>query len=109
MESKGKKVDKVLSAIQKFVVNKKPHDFFEWFVLVSSILHLRYFSLSYISYRRYLNKRLCDYYLVPLLSISPQVLLIWLKYHNRDTNVDGIDDEIDEISDVYFWLLIIYL
>ena len=66
------------------------------------------FHFFYLLYRRYLNKRLCDYYLAPLLSISPQVLLIWLKYHNRDTNVDGIDNEIDEISDVYFWLVFTY-
>jgi hypothetical protein len=55
---------------------------------------------------RYANRRLCDFWLLPL-SNAPKMLLLWLRYTDHD-DPTGILEELDNVVDqttfIDFWL-----
>lgn len=56
---------------------------------------------------RYSNRRLCDFWLLPLSS-APRMLLLWLRYSDYDDNtgaLEEVDNVVDAISLTDFWLI----
>lgn len=56
---------------------------------------------------RLANMRLFDMWLIPIVN-APRVLLIWIRYFNKNNGVDRFDDQIDNISEGFFWLSFIF-
>jgi len=80
-DSKKSKVTRTLDAIKK-ELNKAPVDFYEW---------------------RLLNMRLCNLWILPL-SMSPRAMLIWARFFDSDPIIENVNDEIDEVPSVVFWM-----
>ena len=49
------------------------------------------------------NRRLCDWWVQPLMS-APRVLLIWLRFYQEEGALGKYDAEIDDTNIVTFWL-----
>mmetsp|Transcript_4521 Transcript_4521/g.10649 ORF Transcript_4521/g.10649 Transcript_4521/m.10649 type:complete len:333 (+) Transcript_4521:29-1027(+) len=54
---------------------------------------------------RLANRRLFDFWFLPLASISSRATLIWLRFFHDDSNsaIDRYDGHCDESSGAYFW------
>lgn len=52
---------------------------------------------------RLANRRLCDWWIMPLASYAPEVLLIWSRYHNPSGALGILDDELDQAGPLWFW------
>ena len=53
---------------------------------------------------RLVNRRLCDWWVMPLASYAPEVLLVWSRYHSEPSGALGmLDDELDQAGPLWFW------
>ena len=63
-------------------VKKNPVDLFEW---------------------RSLNRRLCDFWIIPMM-MNPTVGLLWARFNEHSDVIEKQDDEIDHLTTRDFWL-----
>lgn len=59
---------------------------------------------------RVANRRLCDWWILPLASYAPEILLLWSRYHGDSSGALGtLDSELDEASALWFWTTLMFV
>ena len=64
------------------LIDRNPKDLFEW---------------------RSANRRLVDYYILPLVTLSPQATLFWMGFFDSTSNIDEVTDKIDNMGFISYW------
>ena len=82
LSEKQKKLVLLAVKHKQDLIAKAPEDVFEW---------------------RSANRRLVDYYILPLVALSPQATLFWMGFFDSTSNIDEVTDKIENMNFITYW------